>query len=204
MSLPDRVHFRITTPLSAETVLQRLRDSTFVPYGRNRGKRIYFGRFQDDRFELTRRLDRGEYKSTLPAAPLVAPKSILFMQGRVTPDENGTAVDITIDPNSAIASRWRDMFMVGVVLPVVFLLLFVPTFLLLFSMLGTPVTLDPDKIRSLLLSRQSFQGIGRWIGAWVGVGATWIGFTLFDTQRYKSRFQAIVTLEENALTQLLR
>ena len=208
MPLPDRVHFKVTTSLSAEAVLQRLRDCTIIPRARNRGKKTYLGRIQGDRFELTRKADRTQrkkYKSTLPAVPMITPISILFMKGSITPEANGTSVDITINPQSAITNRWRDMFTVGVIAPVSFLLLFVPIFLIVFSViLGKPIITPESPIMTPAGMQSFFQDLGRSLGSWVGVGVCWGGFTLFDINRYKSRFEAIVEIEKEELTQLLQ
>jgi hypothetical protein len=49
-----------------------------------------------------------------------------------------------------------------------------------------------------------FQVIGRALGRWIGVGVVWGGFTLLDINRYKNRFEAIVEIEKEELTQLLQ
>jgi hypothetical protein len=136
---------------------------------------------------------------------MITPISILFMKGSITPDTNGTTIDITIHPQSAITNRWRDLFTVGVIFPVGFLLLFVPIFLIVFSViLGKPIITPESPIMAPAGIQSLFRDLGRSLGSWVGVGVCWGGFSLFDINRYKSRFEAIVEIEKEELTQLLQ
>lgn len=195
MSAPDK--FRIYTRISPDEVMERIGKITLLPRQWSSKGKIYLGRIGDKSFEITRRLDRKAYKSSLPVVPILkfVPR---FMKAKVEREQEFTTIDFETGEAAAVRSAWI-MTASFIAAPPIFIVLFLILFLPAMYLLLPP----GSKIDFSRIDMAGVGGkIGSYIGAWVGVSVTLVLFRFYDVYKFKKRYSEILAFEKQALAQI--
>ena len=196
MTLPDKDNFRIYTRLSPSEVLERVRAVTLVPREFSGKGKLYLGRIGEDTFEMTRRIERGAYKSRIPVVPLLkfVPR---FIKAKVGREGEFTTIDFEAQIKGAISAAW--IFTVSIIAaPIVFAIVFTILFVPVMLFLSPGAKFNFDGVTAAKFGAE----FGKYAGAWIGISLTMILFRIYDIYKYKKRYAEILSFEKQELEKI--